>query len=68
MGFKVMAMMIKGEKDRILEHMLYLVLKIPLAVAQQYQNTGEKIFCEIMVRDLMRNIVRLIDSNRAISH
>lgn len=68
MGFKVMAMMIKGEKDRILEHMLYLVLKIPLAVAQQYQNTEEKTFCEIMVRDLMRNIVRLIDSNRAISH
>ena len=63
-----MAMMIKGEKDRILEHMLYLVLKIPLAVAQQYQNTEEKTFCEIMVRDLMRNIVRLIDSNRAISH
>lgn len=68
MGFKVMAMMIKGEKDRILEHMLYLVLKIPTAVAQQYQNTEEKTFCEMMVRDLMRNIVRLIDSNRAISH
>lgn len=68
MGLKVMALMIKGEKDRILEHMLYLVLKIPIAVAQQYQNNEEKTFCEMMVRDLMRDIARLIDSNHAISH
>ena len=68
MGFKVMALMIKGERDRIVEHMLYLLLKIPIAVAHNYQNSEERIFCEIMVRDLMREIARLIDSNHAISH
>jgi hypothetical protein len=68
MAFKIMDLIIKGEKDRIIEHMFFLILKMPIAIAEQYQNEEERTFCEAIVRDLMRDITRLVDRHQKIVH